>query len=132
MSDCIGTPVSITPIHTPVHTNESAWEGMPLISYRPPAEIDRDLRPIGNVFPPLNWNYSATMQSVDHHTVHLMSPYGHHLPVMIDVSRENDIKITYPPECRAMNGELLMAIGGFLSTYAHKQAMWAWHGIEPK
>lgn len=131
MSECIGTPVSITPVHIPAQTNGSPWEGMPLIDYRPPIQVDRDYRPI-TLLPPLNWHYHATMQSVDRHTVHLMSPYGHRIPVAIDVSQENNIQITYPPECRAMNADLLMALGGFLSTYAHKQAMWAWHGIEPK
>ena len=131
MSECIGTPVSITPIHTPVHTNASPWEGMPRMDYRPPAQIDRDFRQIV-IPPPYGWSYMATMQSVDRHTVILYSPHGHHLPVTVDVTQENDIKITYPPECRAMNADVLMAIGGFLSTYAHKQALWAWHGIEPK
>lgn len=130
MSDCIGTPVSITPIHTPVHNNGSPWEGMPLIDYRPPIQVDRDFRHI--IVPaPAGWNYLVTMQSVDHHTLHMYGPHGHAIPVEIDTSRENDIRITAADKS-IFQGDLGSAMSSFFSTYGYRQALWAWHGIEPK
>jgi hypothetical protein len=129
MSDCIGTPVSITPIHTPVHSNGSPWEGMPLVSYRPPIEVEKDLREI-IVPPPQGWIYNVTVQSVDHHTLHMYGPHGHRIPVTIDTSR-GDIQIL-SQDRRIFEGDNALAMSSFFATYGHKQAMWAWHGIEPK